>query len=231
MKVIKQLVNFVCAVFLLAHILSVAFASQINGGFISESITSEEFEIYLKNIDAKVIDSVPDGATIECFSVSENERIAIGFNTSPRKTVCVLDSKGNFQYGLTFNCSGSFALDWDKDCFIVLSVRGNIAAKYDTACQCVSIVSILNTAHNQSEWNRLLSETQQQVGDKIYCLESNAGLFSVSYSNLISYDNWGNQETIYDTGIEDLSLVLICIIILVSFIAVIVVFIRKRTCM
>ena len=71
--------------------------------------------------------SEPQKNPIECFSVNENGEIAIGCSDSEQKTVCIYADNGKFQYGYSFECSGSFGIEFENNNLNIYFVRSDVA--------------------------------------------------------------------------------------------------------
>lgn len=226
MKIIKHMGVAVCIIIFSIQLVISAAAHTI-GKFDKESIPTDQQENILKNLDVKTMEWMPN-ASIDSFSMNPAGMIAIGLNTplASRKTVCVMDSEGNIQYGLTFKCDGSFYVDWDDDLLVICFVRSDIAVSFDSNTQCVGMVSI-NDPYWINAFEGTQSATLQKYGGKSYCLESSLGIFTTSYSKLVAYDSAGNQQILYKADMEDFTMVFIRLAILISFTVVITKYVKK----
>lgn len=203
-----------------------------SNGFEIECIPAGKQEDFIRSIQISIQNINVETHSIVCFDVNENGMIALGFDTSPQKTICIYNSSGDFQFGYTFYCSGSFGVGWHKDDLIIYFIRSDIAAAFDKDAQCVAIAEITDTVDNNTYWNQTVFAKKRVVGDKTYTLESDWGILATAYSRLRVSDVSGDEQILFDVGQYDLAsgvFALILIVMTVIF-AVIAIF-KKRNCL
>ena len=116
----------ILSVFIFILFTNVMKVNAVNTGFKTNQFTSDEKNIFISNINLLTIDEEPVKKTITCFDVNSDQLIAIGQNTSDRKTICIYSNEGVFQYGYTFNCSGDFGVEWDEENLNIYFVRSSV---------------------------------------------------------------------------------------------------------
>ena len=116
-------------VILFANVMKV---SAMHTEFKTNELSSEEKNVIISNINILLTDEVPEKNTITCFDVNTNQLIAIGQNTSDRKTICIYSNEGVFQYAYTFNCSGDFGVEWDEENLNIYFVRSRVIIRQGT---------------------------------------------------------------------------------------------------
>jgi hypothetical protein len=205
-------------------------------GFKTNDLPSEEKNMFISNINILSIDEEPVKTPITCFDVNSNQLIAIGQNTSDRKTICVYSNKGTFQYGYTFNCSGDFGLEWDEENLNIYFVRSGVIVSVTPKCEVLGVFEIQNTIENNSYVNHFIHATERTMNNTEYFIRNNMGplnLFASSYSQIIVKDSTGTESIIYDVGSMQLTKIIvnvsfICVFILVAIEVVFLKFIKLR---
>lgn len=175
----------------------------MNTGFSTESLPQDDTDTFLKNINLSVLTSEPSKEAIECFDVNEDGFIAIGCSTFENKTVCIYTSDGDFQYGYSFECSGSFGIELDKSVLNIYFVRSDVAISVNPDGEIEEIIKIKNTSENNSYWQKCLYSTTRKIGDTEYIIKNDMGIFNLfasSHSQLISMDKNGESRIIYDVS-------------------------------
>ncbi len=205
------------------------FAYALDNGFSTESLTINEINTFLNNIELMAIDCEPEKRAIECFSVHSCEKIAVGFSDSNNKTICVYDCFGEFKYGYKFKTNGSFAIEWNKGNIVICFVRSDVILELTQEGTFVKIAKIKNTIENNTHWNNILYSTEQTIGNTKYVVKNKISLFDVfssTYSNLIAIDEDGNESTIYAA---DSSLFVVNIAAIILMIVIFVFLVINRT--
>ena len=87
----------------------------VDMGFSTEPMSEDEIETFLKNVNISILENEPSKKAIDCFDVNENGEIAIGNSDFENKTVCVYTNDGDFIFGYSFECTGNFGIELDKD--------------------------------------------------------------------------------------------------------------------
>lgn len=173
----------------------------MNTGFSTESLSEDDIDTFLKNVNISMLEDEPQKKTIECFDVNENGAIAVGFSGSENKTVCIYTSDGNYQYGYSFECYGSFGVELDKNILLIYFVRSDVAIAVNPMGEVEDILKIQNTIENTSYWNNCVFSTRRKIGDTEYILKNDLGVFNLfasSYSQLIVINTNGEESIVYD---------------------------------
>ena len=139
--------------------------------------------------------------TIECFDVSEDNRIAVGWAQEPtdgkKHHVSVFD--GNMQpiCGCEFTCYGSFVLFWDGELLAVHPLRGDAVFLLDSDS---SVVAVKKASKSLESFGLPGGGTEKAVGNRIYRIEG--GIFS--FGRLTVEDPSG-VRVLYDAGVLPLA--------------------------
>lgn len=224
MKRIKVMI--ICSLILVLFTFGGINVSAMNTGFSTETLTEDQKEIFLKNVNISILDKEPQKNTIECFDVNSNQLIAIGQKTSERKTICIYSKEGIFQYGYTFNCTGSFGVEWDEENLNIYFVRSDVIVSLDSNGKILDIKEVQDTISNNTHRNDLLYSTSRIVGDDEYCVGNNMGilnLFATSYSQVIVKGVDDTESIIYDVGTTQLNTMISTIVIIAAFVAVVII--------
>lgn len=214
--------------FLLISILLVSFninANAISTGFETETINEEQTEKVLNNLNFSAISSEKSFHSIPCFDISDDGLIAIGVDGNSDKYINIYDENGIFQYGYSFNTSGTFGVEFDNDNLIVYLVRSDLAVLIDREGKCLSIESISNTIDNNTYWNHsVFARVKEHNGDKYYRTNENLFLkiFSPSYSQLVKISPDGTKTIIFDKSLEYTVIIIVGIILIIIFFAILI---------
>lgn len=203
-------------------------ALTINTGLSTEKMDCKDQKIFLSNIHMCLLKEEINKNEIKCFDVNDDGIIAVGLNNGIKKAVNIYTSNGIFKYGYTFDCSGSFGIEWDKDNLIIYFVRSDVAASFDATGNCIKLEKIKNTIDNNSYWNHNVFSTTRKVNDAEYIIKNNMGIlnfFATGYSQLVKKDVNGVETIIYDFNEKYLlrTIVFICIIAIFVLIVVIII--------
>ena len=228
MKLKRSYIFIVCVVMfvLFTNIMTV---NAVNTGFETNSLSEEAKNSFILNVDILLIDKESAKKPIVCFDVNNsNKLVAVGQNTTDRKTISVYSEEGVFQYGYTFNCSGNFAVEWDKDNLNVYFVRSNVIVSVTPDAEIVEALEVKNSIENDSYINKLLYSTERKIGDVEYSIENNMGLlnlFASSYSQVLVKDAIGAENVIYDVSSMQLAnmIATVAVILVVVILAVVLI--------
>lgn len=194
-------------------LLSVLFANPIkvnalNTGFDTNDSPAEKKESSISNINLSLITEEPAKKGIVCFDVNDNHLIAVGQRAaSIKKTVCVYSTDGVFQYGYTFECYGTFGVEWDNENLNIYFVRGDIIISVTPSGEVLDVLEVQDTNNNNSHMNNLLNSTKRKIGDTEYALQMNLGslnIFATSYSKVIATNENDEKSIVYDATAEHL---------------------------
>lgn len=219
--------NIITMLFIVLLILSTGkvYAFAMDTGFETDNMELSEQQIFLKNVDLKLITEKPPSYPVLCFDVNEDGMIALGSESLDEKIISIYSIDGDFMYGYTFNCSGSYGIEWDKNNLIIYFVRSDVAAMFDEKGNCLELKKIPITAENNSYWNDYVFSKQRTVGNSEYTLKNDMGpfnLFASSYSQLIKTDSDGSTTVIYDVNNDQLIKTIFIFIGIVLLIAIVI---------
>lgn len=201
MKSIRALASAVLVLVCVAVCGVTAFA--MNTDFSTEQISPDKQKSFIQNIGISVFTEEPRKTEIECFDVGENGLVAVGVGTGETKKVCVYALDGEFQYGYSFSCSGSFGVEWDGDNIIIYFVRSDAAVSVDPNGKVNDILKIKNTSENNSHWNNSVFATKKLVDSTEYTLKNDMGflnVFATAHSQITIRDQSGKESIIYDVS-------------------------------
>lgn len=208
------------------------YTFAMDTGFKTDNMESEEQQTFLKNVDLNLITEQPPSYSVLCFDVNEDGLIALGSKALDKKIVSIYSSDGVFMYGYTFNCSGSYGIEWDENNLIIYFVRSDVAAMFDEKGSCLELKMIPITAENNSYWNYFVFSKKRIVGESGYRLKNDMGpflnVFASSYSQLIKTDSDGSTTVIYDVSDSQLLYSIIWIAAIVLIIAIAITAIAKQ---
>ena len=217
-------------ILLFVIVANVMKVNAIQTGFKINELPSEEKNMFISNINLSLVEEEPVKKAIVCFDVNSNQLIAIGQDTiGIRKTICVYSNEGAFQYGYTFDCSGSFGVEWDKEKLNIYFVRSDVVVSVTPKGEVLEALEVPYTIENNTYVNHLLYSDKRIVGDEVFLIRNNMGLlnlFAASWSQIIVKDSVGVESIIYDVSSMQnskmiVSISLICIFVLVAAAAVI----------
>ena len=177
----------------------------MNTGFSTEILSEDMKNRILENISIAVLYEEPAKNTIECFDVSDDGMIALGFSDSETKMIGVYTPDGVFQYGYKFNTNGKFGVEWDGNNIIIYFVRSDLAVSVNPTGDVDDILVIQNTIENNNYWNHSVFSKKRIVGDVEYTIKNDMGFFNIfasSYSQLVvtDIDVDGGTNIVYDVN-------------------------------
>jgi hypothetical protein len=143
-------------------------------------------------LDLSVFNTISSERTIQCFDVNEQGWFAIGYRGNK---INVYDQNGDFQYGYQFSCNGDYGITLLSENIIIYIVRGGTIAEFDPEGKLVSVEKAIFT---QDIMNNIICRTSKLIGSTTYSLERDIGFFSGDYSRLVSTQENGEREVLYD---------------------------------
>ncbi len=212
---------FLLSIFIFVLLTNVVEVNAVNTGFKTNKLPNDEKNIFISNINLLQIDKEPVKKAITCIDVNSNHLIAIGQNALDRKTICIYSNEGIFQYGYTFNCSGDFGVEWDKENLNIYFVRSSVIVSVTPKGEVLDVSEVQNTIENNSYINKFIHSTKRRIGDTEYFIRNNLGIFNLlapTYSQIIVKDSNGTESIIYDAGSMQLSNIIVTITIICIFV-------------
>ncbi len=228
----KKYYLFLTIVLLIVIFASVIEVKAINTGFSTEELSEEDKTTFLSNISLSLIKEEPAQKAIECFDVNSNHAIAIGQETiGRRKTISVYSNEGVFQYGYTFNSSGSFGVEWDEENLNIYFVRSDVIISLDSDGNVLGIKAVVDTRDNNSHRNAMLYSDERIVGETTYLIRNDMGILNwvaTSYSQILTIDDTGYERIIYDVNSMQLSNMIVTISFISVFLLIAIVSIARQ---
>lgn len=171
--------------------------------FIVDPLTEEEQATIIKNVPVKKIENLDWTNPIQSFDVNEDEMILLLFNRSDEYAVCVYNSDFEFQYGFSFNASGTIACEWSGNDIMVFFVRSDIYAKLDINGQWAEFYRVPLTAENNRLINSLFDKEEVSVKNIRYKIQNDMGILNLlqvdnNHSQLIKIDENNSETILYD---------------------------------
>ena len=179
---------------------------------VSTSISENDKQALLENINFAYISKEPDKRAIKCFDVHLNGDIAIGSSKSTEKAVCVYSSQGLFKYGYRFNCSGDFGVEFDGENLTVWFLRSSIAITVTPTRKIIAVREFENNTAYSAYWRDDLRSKTRKVDEKIYSVSNDMGflnIFAASYSQLTLIDENGEIHILYDVNEDQFAVALL----------------------
>lgn len=225
MKNIKIFIS-VFSVALILCCVQTAFA--YGGRMKTEEMPKDEQESLLENICINVFETEPERRPITCFDVNENGLIALGTENHEQKTIAVYTSKGEFLYGLSFNDSGSFGVEWDNENLNIYLVRGDLEITVDKTGEIKEVYIIKNTDKNNSYWNNVIFSDTRNINGVEYKIDNDLGILNLiqsSYSRLVVTTSAGAETVLYDVSDSQLlysifGMVAVILIVIIAITAI-----------
>ena len=212
---------------------------------ISNEIETESFDQIreaevLSHINISLLTEEAEKWPIECFDVNENGMIVLGLADpefhSGRNCLYVYSSDGVFQYGYSFECDGTFYVEWNQDNIEIYLVRSDIVVILNPKEQTQSAVQVKDVTEGDRYINNVLRLREREVGDTKYIMQSDMGilnLFATSYSQVLVVNG---EETvmIYDVNSNAISIVIftvagICLFVGLALLCLLIYCLRLRS--
>ena len=207
--------------------------NAVNTGFQVNSKPINEKNTFISNANISLINEEPAKESIACFDVNDLGLVAIGQNKLEEKTICVYSNDGSFQYGYTFNCTGSFGVEWDEKNLNIYFVRSDVIVSITPDGEILNVFEVQDTSENVSYNNHLLYSTEKTIGNYEYIIRNDMGVFNLiatSYSQVVVKDMVGTERVIYDVNAMQFSKMIATLVIILVVISVLLVVIG-RICM
>lgn len=233
MKYIKTLI---LAVSILIIVVPINVIAADQTGFQTSAVSEDEIKSLIKDFDVILLTDEPNKRTINCFDVNENGLVAIGSQSQENCNISIYNSDLKFLYGLSFECAGSYYIEWNNENLNIYYVRDNIAVSYNSNAEITNIEKIDDTMENNSYWY-VLKKTERQIGDVRYKIQNNLGALNFfigqsSYSQLVKIDESGAENILYDVNNEQKSECIFSLLFLLVFIilltSIIILSVRKN---
>ena len=213
---------FLLFVFIFSLFTNVIEVNAMNTGFATEDLTEEEQSTFLSNVSISLLTVEPVKRGVLCFDVNEQGKLVIGQKGADRKEVCIYTVDGTFLYGYSFNCSQSYAVEWEDEYINIYFVRSDIIISLDSDGNILNIKGVQDTINNNSHRNDMLYSTSRTVGDTTYQIRNDMGIFNwfaSSYSQIITIDDTGVERIIYDVSSTQFSNTVALFVIIFMFIS------------
>ena len=227
----KRIFKVLVCVFIFILLVNFVDVKAVNTGFEVGLLSNEEKNMFITNIDIKLIEDEPEKKSIACFDVNDSNLIAIGQRTSDRKFICVYSCNGDFQYGYTFYCDGDFGVEWDKNNLNIYFVRSHILVSVSANGEILDALEVRNTIDNNSYVNHLIYATERTVDGTEYIIGNKKGLLNslaVAYSQVTVRNVTGEERVIYDVSTkQQLNTITAIVFCLVFFLIVVLIVIGK----
>lgn len=150
----------------------------MNTGFTTREAPLEKAENFRKAVDLKVVNEIDQNSEIICFDINEDGLVAIGLDGNfDRKEVGIYSSEGVFLYGYSFNSSGTYGLEWDKENIVLSFRRGDIAGVFNKAGECLEVRYIIYNEENTSYWEEIYNKDEIKYGEDRFILENSPSPF------------------------------------------------------
>lgn len=191
----------ITAFFIVVLMISGVRAYAMTTGFATDEMPLEEQKVFLSNCSIDLIDSDDRTDSFTCFDVDERGFIALGIDNSTSKKIYIYNSEGEFQYGYSFENSGTFSMEWDNENIIIYFTRSGVAALVDKKARIIELRMISESLENYDYRTYVVFATKRTVGNIEYEMKNDPGIIyglSPSYSQLIKLDQQGNMDIIYD---------------------------------
>lgn len=156
-----------------------------------DSFTTEEQSAFLWKTGVSRWDDAQAEYSITCFDVNTRGDVAVGMEAAhSRCYIGVFDSDGQWLYGYSFFCHGSFAVEWaGTDAITIYWERSSVSGTFDAQANCIELVKW----RDDKAWNQrtqALSGTERIVDGTRYVLDANLGIltpFATGYSRVLRY--------------------------------------------
>lgn len=163
------------------------------------SLSGEEKDSFLKQINWESIDNDRYKSGIYCFDVAADGRIALGIQGD---AIYVYDHSGKFQHGCSFQSEGTFGIEFDEKMLLLHFNRGDTILLIDEGGKCVDIQKADDPISHVILINEIRNQTAKKMEDKTYLLERDLDIGD-SYSRFVIEEN-GKRLVLYDVTSDHL---------------------------
>lgn len=222
---------FVIIFLLFIQMNSVTEILAMNTGFSTDYLTDKDKSVFFNNVNISLVSEEPIKRAIECFDVNEDGMIALGQKASDEKVLCVYSQDGSFEYGYTFNCSGTFGVEWNNDDINIYFTRSDVIITVNRTGEITDILKVQNTTENNYYLNHFIYSSNRIQNNVKYTLKNDIGIlniFTSSYSQLIVTKTNGEEFVLYDVNSSQFTNVLAIFIVFVIFLLVAIILIIRQ---
>ena len=189
--------------FVLALLLQIEFPTvAVETGFVTEELSNERITELVQFIRLTPLSEEPEIESMDCFAVSENGLVAVGYDGEKAKIISVYNGDGEFQYGYRFNSHGSFEIAWSEDDIIIYFWREAELVAVDASGSIQEVLAVPEDIKENDTRLKQLEANEKTIGEKTYRLQNDMGLldyFAFSYSQLIVTQADGREVVFLDT--------------------------------
>ena len=196
---VRVIISMVILVTLLTLLPSCADNSNVQSELVLSEYTGDNNEA-IRHLRFEVITDEPTIRVFECFDVSKERNVAIGYScTNPgdpdlKNVVAVYSSNNDFLYGFTFYTRGVFHVMFDSDGLVILCRSGMKAIFLNPNGEINYIKSIVDVPESKAFLDGLYSNVRN-VGNYKYT----ADYIPSTYTTL-RMDDGHNEVVLYDAS-------------------------------
>ncbi len=194
--IIKKTLGVALVCFVLA---SMFFSAAAETGIETRPLEKDEQERIWNNISVRRVSAPAANISIDCFDVREDGWIALGLDGAELENINVYDETGVFQYGHTFDISGSYSLEWKGRNLVLYIFRSDLAVEFDEKARLVEMREIVLSSQT-FRFERYLETKIRVVNGVRYELRSWLPL-TPNYPQAVIIDQDGREKIIYDNSL------------------------------
>ena len=212
----KKRLSFMLLPIIIISMIQLAVHAYASGASDTQDPSKMTPDGFANNIEMVLLNEETKKTSIACFDVNQDGMIALGFDSSPKKTVYIYDQTGRFQYGYEFYCSGCFAITFEDENLVVYFSRGQYVAVFDQYARCLSVTKVTN-----SQMTSLLYVSEKVTDSAHYQLERDIGWHKRAYSRLVVIDSDGARHILFDVSFVHNTKVIVQSIVTVLFVGMV----------
>ena len=187
---------------------------------------TQEKEIFLHNISLILLQEEPVKNPILCFDVNDEGSIALGFQDTNNKHICVFSADGKFLYGYAFSAYGNYSVFWEGNKIGIFFSRGKTAITFDSNGNCTGFKQITNNYDSYVRGG--YSHQKYEKNGMLYSLENDL-VIGNEFSRLNVLYPDGTESVFYDATSSHYSAVLLEIIYIVPVILCVIWYAVRKT--
>ena len=187
--------------FILLFHLGIPVSADEYENYVTESVPTQEKEDFLNRINFRLFETEVKNAPFTCFAISDQGKIALGFDASEEAEINVYNSAGQFLYGYRFlNNHCAFAVFFEGEELSILWGRDRYIGSFSSEGNCLQFRKEITSKQNSDAYHTdRYRPTSGKVGNIQYYAEHSAGL-STSYTRFVVEDSSGNKNVIFEVN-------------------------------
>lgn len=122
--------------------------------YITTQVSFDKQQEYLDRLNFELLTDDSEKHPFECFAISSDGLIALGFDTSDDAIIYVYDTNGEFEYGFRFlNNHCAFTVFFEDEVLSIYWGKSRYIGSFDSEGNCLRLHELVNCAQNSDAYH------------------------------------------------------------------------------